>query len=250
MCLNGGRWYMPKVTMPPVPVPAPGAGGALLGAATREALAFVKLALLMPRDVGLSVPAGAVAGHDVVVFVHGTLATAGAWRPLRQRLELDSGIHTAGFTYGPASGAEGVARSLASLVAALPAGVRIHLVGHSLGGLAVRWYVQSGPRDPRVVQTIAVAAPFGGARGARLLPGPAGRDMRRGSAVLTWLAATAQAPALPHLSVFGTADTAVDSETSFPVGERLIVPGAGHNGLLFHPFVADSVVERVLAARR
>lgn len=218
-------------------------------AARREARAFARLASLLPLDWGASLPDGTGPGDDVVVLVHGTLATAGAFRPLRERLSAIPRTHTAGFTFPPSCGVVGVATHLASVLERLPRDARIHLVGHSLGGLAVRWFVQETEGDPRVVQTITVAAPFEGARGAWLFPGPAGRDMTSGSAVLRRLRVTASVPDLPHLSIFGDADTAVASSTSFPVGDRVVVADAGHNALLFHETVAEHVA-RALAARR
>jgi pimeloyl-ACP methyl ester carboxylesterase len=217
--------------------------------ATREARAFAKLASLLPRDWASSTPSHALPGDDVVVLVHGTLATAGAWRPLRRKLAKLEGTHTAVFTYGPSSGVCRVAAMISSIVERLPPLVRIHLVGHSLGGLAVRWFVQETPSDARVVQTISVAAPFSGARGARFFPGPAGRDMRAGSAILRRLAVTAGVSDLPHLSILGSADTAVPYGTAFPVGEQALVQDAGHNGLLFDEAVASRIIERILAVK-
>jgi triacylglycerol lipase len=224
-------------------------GLGFLGAATREVRAIVRLASLLPWDWPSSLPSAAAPGDDVVVLVHGTLATAGAWRPLRSCLaELDR-THSAVFSFGPTLGVSGVAAALGSLVMQLPSKVRIHLVGHSLGGLAVRWFVQEMSGDPRVVQTISVAPPFDGARGARFFPGPAGRDMRRGSQALRRLAITASLPNLPHLSIFGSADTAVSVDTAFPVGDRVVVADAGHNALLFHEAVASRIIERLRALR-
>jgi pimeloyl-ACP methyl ester carboxylesterase len=200
--------------------------------------------MLLPLDLRAAVPRSVGEGADVVVLVHGSLATAGVWRPLRAELEA-SGSRTASFTYGLGRGVPEIADAIRAVVEGLPGRVRIHLVGHSLGGLAVRWFVQETPGDRRVVQTISVAAPFGGARGARLLPGRAGRDMRRGSAVLLRLAASAARPSVPHLSIFGAADTAVPADTAFPVGARILVPDAGHNALLFDAGVAGRILERV-----
>jgi pimeloyl-ACP methyl ester carboxylesterase len=152
------------------------------------------------------------------------------------------------FTYGPGFGVRDIAAEIAAVLARVPAKVRVHLVGHSLGGLAVRWYVQEMPCDERVVQTISVAAPFAGARGAWFYPGPAGRDMQRGSEVLERLSSTALGPGLPHLSIFGSADTAVAADTVFPVGERFVVAGAGHNTLLFDEAVVARIVEEIARA--
>ena len=73
--------------------------------------------------------------------------------------------------------------------------------------------------------------------------------MQRGSSVLERLAALAGFPGIPHLSVFGTADTAVASTTVFPAGERCVVPGAGHNALLFDEDVAGRIIRRVRPPR-
>jgi len=47
------------------------------------------------------------------------------------------------------------------------------------------------------------------------------------------------------LSIFGDADTAVSEHTVYPIGDRLVVRGAGHNALLFHDDVADSILARL-----
>jgi triacylglycerol lipase len=213
-------------------------------AATREARSLIRLATLLPLDLQRSVPLDIRTGDEVAVLVHGSLATGGAWRPLRRKLEARKAFVVT-FTYGPGAGVRGVAEEIASILEGLPVGARVHLVGHSLGGLAVRWFVQEMPHDARVVQTISVAAPFAGARGAWLLPGPAGRDMQRGSAALSRLAETAGYVGIPHLSIFGTADTAVSADTTFPVGDRLVVADAGHNTLLFDDRVVDRVVDAI-----
>jgi triacylglycerol lipase len=216
----------------------------LVGAAAREARAFARLATLLPLDLGLVVSDGVRDGDDVVVLVHGALATAGAWRPLRERL-MAEGVHSASFTYAPSAGVVAISSGIAGIVKRLPPRVRICLVGHSLGGLAVRWFVQEAGGDSRVVGTVTVAAPFGGARGASLLPGQAGRDMCRGSPVLERLFVSAHGAGLPHLSIFGDTDTAVSEHTVFPVGDRLVICGAGHNALLFHDDVAGSILARI-----
>jgi pimeloyl-ACP methyl ester carboxylesterase len=216
----------------------------LVGAAAREARAFARLAALLPLDLGPVVSDGVRDGDDVVVLVHGALATAGAWRPLRERL-MAEGVHSASFTYKPSAGVVAISDGIDRILSRLPSRVRICLVGHSLGGLAVRWFVQEAGGDPRIVGTITVAAPFGGARGASLLPGQAGRDMCRGNPVLERLFASAHGARLPHLSIFGDVDTAVSERTVFPVGDRLVIRGAGHNALLFHDDVAGSILARL-----
>jgi triacylglycerol lipase len=230
---------VPPGEMPPVPRLH------VLRAVSREARAFARLAVLVPRDLRNDVPDSVEDGDDVVVLVHGAMATAGAWRPLRKALEALGHTHTATFSYGLGNGVADIANCIEVLLRRIPGNVRLHLVGHSLGGLAVRWFVQETRSDKRVVQTITVAAPFRGARGAFLFPGPAGRDMKKGSVVLRRLAEGASEPGLPHLSILGNADTAVNVRSFFPVGERAVVGDAAHNTLLFDEEVSRLIVERV-----
>jgi pimeloyl-ACP methyl ester carboxylesterase len=217
----------------------------------REALAFARQAVLLHRDVGSTLPERVRAGEDVVVLLHGLFATAGVLRPLRRSIEQSAaGAHTAAFSYAPGPGVESVARRLGELVRWLPSGVRIHLVGHSLGGLAARWFVQELGGDPRVAQTISLASPFRGTRHARLLPGPAGRDITPGSELLQRLEHRAlSAVHVPHISIAAERDAVVTESTLFPFGDRLVVPHCGHNALLFHPRVAAIVAQRVRERR-
>ena len=214
----------------------------------REAVAFARLASLLHRDTAPMVPAGARDGDDVVVLLHGLFATAGVLRPLRRRLEADAGAHVASFTYGPGPGVEELASRLAELIDRLPSGVRAHLVGHSLGGLVIRWYVQLLGGDPRVVQTISLGSPFEGSPGARLMPGAAGNDIAPDSVVLRRLAETAHvADEVRHLSIAAEDDTVAGPDAALGWGHRIEVPDCGHNGLLYDRRVASHVVSRVLA---
>ena len=129
----------------------------------------------------------AIAGDDVVVLVHGFLATAGVFRPLRARLEREAGARVASFSHAPGLGVKRIAQQLASLVDRIPHGTRIHLVGHSLGGIVARWYVQEMGGDARVAQTISIATPFGGAKLAERFRLFVGNDLHAGSDVLTRL---------------------------------------------------------------
>lgn len=216
-----------------------------------EAVAFARQAVLLHRDVAAVYPRDAEAGQDVVVLLHGLFATAGVLRPMRRTIELKAPAHTASFTYAPGPGVDAIAQSLGELVARLPSGVRVHLVGHSLGGVVARWYLQEHGGDPRVVQTVSLASPFRGTRHARLMPTGAGRDILPDSEVLQRLARRAHVAAhVPHLSVIAADDRVVTERARFEHGDELVIDSCGHNSLLFHPSVADVVAERVRSLRR
>jgi pimeloyl-ACP methyl ester carboxylesterase len=219
---------------------------ARFAAAGREALALARHATLMPLDLMEQELPVMAAGEHVAVLVHGLFATAGVLRPMREAIERDTGAHTASFTYRPGPGVASVAESVAELVDRLPADVHVHLIGHSMGGLAVRWYVQELGGDPRIVQTVSLASPFNGTRRAWLMPSAAGRDIAPGSDVLRRLSERGEC-GVPHLSVVAEADTLVTEDASLHHGERIVIAACGHNGLIYHGEVLRLVVERLLA---
>ena len=213
----------------------------------REAAALARQATLLCRDVRGARPLWVRADRDVVMLVHGLFATAGVLRPLRRDIEAQSSAFTCSFTHPPGPGIAHIAGEIARAVRAITGDVRIHLVGHSVGGVAVRYFVQELGSDSRVVQTVSIGSPFGGAAPARLFPAPVGRDVAPGSALLQRLARGAHERLLvPHLSILGEQDHVVPSGAFLAGSERLSVPGCGHNSLLYHPRVVSEVIARIL----
>jgi triacylglycerol lipase len=184
--------------------------------------------------------------RDVVMLVHGLFATAGVLRPLRRDIEQRTGAYTTSFTHPPGPGIPSIADDIARAVRAISGDVRIHLIGHSIGGVAVRYFVQELGSDARIVQTISIGSPFGGTKPARLVPAPVGRDIAPGSELLRKLAQGArQGLRVPHVSIAGLEDRVVPSDAYLAAGERVSVAGCGHNGLIYHPRVVAEVVSRI-----
>jgi len=220
-----------------------------LEVAGREAFAIAKQSTLFYRDV-LEVVPRARPGDDVVVFVHGLFATAGMLRPVREQIARETGAETAAFTYAPGPGIERIAERLAELLWGLPGATRVHLVGHSIGGLVVRWYVQELAHDERVVQSISLGSPFEGTSHARYFPLQVGRDIVPGSRLLARLAEGARrGERVPHLSIAATHDSVVPTGAALAAGDRIVVDGCGHNSLIYDPRVAREIVRRVRTIR-
>ena len=212
----------------------------------REAAAIARQATLIYRDVRGARPMWVREGRDVVILVHGLFATAGVLRPLRRDIEERTGAFTTSFTHPPGPGIPSIADDIAGAVRAISGDVRIHLIGHSIGGVAVRYFVQELGSDSRIVQTISIGSPFGGTKPARLVPAPVGRDIAPGSALLQKLAQGARLRLLvPHVSIAGLEDRVVPTDAYLAAGERVSVAGCGHNGLIYHPRVVAEVVARI-----
>ena len=212
-------------------------------ALTREALALARQATLLHRDVASVAPTDE---RELIVLVHGFLATAGVLRPLRDRLEAD-GHAVASFTHAPGLGVADLAQRVGEVVQGSHA-ERIQLVGHSIGGLAARWFVEALGGDPRIAQTVSLASPFWGTRRARLLPGQLGRDLHPESPLLERLRASVTR-GVPHFAVSGTHDAVVGAPSSLGSAGELLAEGCGHNAVLYDPSVLDAVVKRLVRQR-
>ncbi|MBI4957643.1 MAG: hypothetical protein HY908_36895 [Myxococcales bacterium] len=221
-------------------------GLATVRVASRELFACARHAWLMRHDVLAPVlPRDAADGANVVVCLHGVMATAGVLRPLRLRLARSAHTATLSFPLGP--GVAALAERLGDALALLHQDVRLHLVGHSLGGIVARYYAEHHG-DARVVQTISLASPFAGVPNARLLGLPFARDIDPGSAILRALGRSSLAPgSLPHLSIVAANDALVPGAEAqaLPGWEVRVVGECGHNTLLYHEGVMHWVEARV-----
>jgi pimeloyl-ACP methyl ester carboxylesterase len=212
-----------------------------------ETLATIREVVLLPRDIPDVVPATLAPCDDVVVMLHGFFASAGVFRPMKRMLVSRTGAKVASFTHAPGAGIERIAQSLARIVEQVPKQCRVHLVGHSLGGVVARWYVQELGGHKRVTQTISLGSPFGGTERVRRLRFLVGADLHRTSPVLARLRARAHEHDVPHTSIVADDDTMVVPADSavFPRGEVVVLRGRGHNSLLFDPESIGHVVTAV-----
>lgn len=212
-----------------------------------ETLATLREAVLMPRDLAPVLPR-VHPGEDVVVLVHGFFASAGVFRPMRKHLEQNAGARVATFTHLPGAGVRRIALSLARVIDRIPHDARIHIIGHSLGGIVARWYVQELGGYARVAQTISLASPFGGTPAATRFPWLVGADLLPSSPVLETLRSRARVD-VPHTSIIGTHDRLVPAKSgTFVHGEVVLLHGRGHNTLLFDTEVSRILVERIRSA--
>ncbi len=208
-----------------------------------ERVAYLRQAVLAPLDLTTVVP-DACPGDDVVVLVHGFFASAGVFRPLRARLQRETGARIATFTHAPGARVRRIAKKLAALVEQIPDGTRVTIVGHSLGGVVARWYVQEMAGYDRIAQTISLGSPF---RGLAIPPVGVGADLHEQSALLRRLRDGAHVCGVPHTSIVAGRDVVVPGHATacLGFGDVVVLRERGHNALLFDDETAGLVIDRV-----
>ncbi|MGY0018143.1 esterase/lipase family protein [Streptomyces sp. YJ-C3] len=125
---------------------------------------------------------------------------------------------------------------------------RIDIVGHSLGGLIARYYVQRLGGDQRVRTLVSLGTPHGGTRVAPLADAhPIVRQMRPGSPVVEELKGPAPGCRTRFVSFWSDLDRLVVPLESACVDhpdllvQNVRVTGIGHLALPVHPAVATGV---------
>lgn len=145
---------------------------------------------LRPHRRGLVVSDVEAAGTPILL-VHGVVDNRSIFTVLRRGLHRRGFGRITSFNYSPLSlDIRNVAVRLAEEVEqlCLETGYeRIHLIGHSMGGLVARHYVQCLGGDERVHTLVTLGTPHRGTLAARMLPHPVARQLRPTSDVITEL---------------------------------------------------------------
>ncbi len=193
------------------------------------------LGSLDPVARGLVVGNVEAAGTPILL-IHGMIDNRGIFAVLRRRLRRRGFGRVVALNYSPMTNdIRAAARDLSGAVEELVARTgyeRIHVVGHSLGGLIARYYVQRLGGDERVHTLVTLGTPHGGSLPARLVPVNLCRQLTPGSEFYAELAEPA--------ADCGTRFVAYWSDL-----DQMVIPH--ENGRLEHP---DLAVRNVLVRGR
>ena len=184
-----------------------------------------------------------------VLLVHGFGGTKSSWSYLARTLSA-SGLTVDAITYTPfGTSVEQLADRLAVEVERLLSQTgadKVHLVGHSLGGVVIAQAIASGRLTGQVDTVVTLGAPFGGSPWAQLLPfGAIVRALREGSPLLRRIASAPVPDGVRWLAFTATLDMIVPGLRSVPPHaevETVMVSGVGHLGMLLSRQVVGHIV--------
>lgn len=201
-------------------------------------------------------PVQAHTGHTArpVLLVHGFGGTKSSWSLLARTLRA-RGLTVEALTYTPfGTSVEQLADRLAVEVDRMltqTGADKVHLVGHSLGGVVIAQAIASGRLTGQVDRVVTLAAPFGGSPWANLLPFVAVvRALREGSPLLRRLASAPVPDGVRWLAFTAALDMIVPGLRSVPAHadvETVTVGGVGHLGMLLSHQVVGCIVSALRA---
>jgi pimeloyl-ACP methyl ester carboxylesterase len=117
---------------------------------------------------------------------------------------------------------------------------RIHVVGHSMGGIVARYYVQRMGGDARVHTLVTLGSPHGGTLAARLLPRGVCRQLRPSSEIIAELALPAPDCRSRFVSFWSDLDVLISPKQAARIDHpdlnvrNVFVRGVGHMSLPIH----------------
>lgn len=192
-----------------------------------------------------------LAARTPVLLVHGLVDNRSIFAVMRRSLRRRGFASVCSWNYSPLL--RDVATAAADLgehierICAQTGHDRVHVVGHSLGGLVARYHVQRQGGDRRIDELVTLGTPHGGSLLAHALPTPLVRQLRPGSPLLRELDEPVEACDTRITAVYSDLDQLVlptsAGRCDHPdLGARnVLVRGVGHMSLPIHRGVLDEV---------
>jgi triacylglycerol lipase len=192
---------------------------------------------LAPVQRGLVIGDVEAAGTPILL-VHGMIDNRAIFTVLRRRLRRRGFGRVFALNYPPTTNdIRAAARDLSGAIEDLVAQTgyeRIHVIGHSLGGLIARYYVQRLGGDERVHTLVTLGSPHAGSLWAAALPFQLFRQLRPGSDLFAELAEPARGCRTRFVAYWSQLDQLIlpheHARLEHPdlSVRNVLVPGVGH----------------------
>jgi triacylglycerol lipase len=200
-----------------------------------------------------------LAARIPVLLVHGFVDNRSIFAVMRHGLRRRGFASVCSWNYSPlltdvAQGADDLGRHI-ERICEQTGHDRIHVVGHSLGGLIARYHVQKQGGDRRVESLVTLGTPHQGSLWAHVLPTPLVRQLRPGSPLLHELGEPAPGCRTPLTAIYSDLDQVVVPTSSgrceHPdlAARNVLVHGVGHMSLPIHRSVVDEVAATLAGLR-
>ncbi|MCA9676519.1 MAG: alpha/beta fold hydrolase, partial [Myxococcales bacterium] len=211
----------------------------------------VAVALSAARPTGfLGLPGKHGHGPRPIIVVHGYAMNRANFLPLALRLRRAGLGPVLGFEYWTlgktASAARGLARYVDAVRAATGA-AQVDVIGHSMGGVVGRYFVQLGGGDGVVANLITIGAPHAGTDVSAIGLGRPTKELFFGSTLLARLRAAPLPTRTRWTVIWSRSDALVPGARQARVAgvEEIVYDDLGHLSLLASRRVADEVIARL-----
>lgn len=183
-----------------------------------------------------------------VIFLHGLFHNRSCWFWLQRRLARRGVGPMESLNFNTWRDLESLTERLAKHIDALRLrlGVdKVHLVGHSMGGLVARNYIQLRGGAAKVESCLTIGTPHGGSRLAPFALSPLGKILVPGSEFLQRLEAATVPESVKFCTIYSRHDNMVlpHEFARFSAGQNIELHGVGHSGLLYDARTAQALIE-------
>ena len=189
-------------------------------------------------------------GPRPVIVLHGYAMNRANFLPLAVRMSRAGLGPILGFEYWTLGRTAAAARQLGWFVDQVREATgaeEVDIIGHSMGGVVARYYVQLAGGDGQVRRLITLGSPHGGTDVSSLGIGHPGRELLVGSKLVTRLNSAAPPVKTKITTVWSKGDALVPGARQKPLAgtETIMFDDLGHVALLGSRRVAQLVIERL-----
>jgi triacylglycerol lipase len=212
----------------------------------------LNLSGLTPAQRSLLVGDVRAAGTPILL-AHGIIDNHTVFTLMRRQLLRRGFTRIQHFSYSPLTlDVRSTAERLGKEIEALceeSGSEQIHVIGHSLGGLIARYYIQRLGGDQRVHTCVTLGTPHEGTVAARLLPWPLVKQVRPDSDLMAELAEPAPGCRTRFVAFYSDVDQLIVPQRRARIGHpdltarNVRVRGVGHLSLPFHGEVVHQITD-------